>query len=190
MKKICLLASSLVILSALTLAASDASAQYPWIGIHGSAVFPSGYLKDIADNGYGGGFGIGAYVNPNVVVKAMASYHGFGEKTVWGEKIDGAYIPLEVGANFYLGVPGAIRPYLTTHAGWFVASGDFKDSEFGMGGGLGVEFQMGDPGTKLFVEPNYNIIFQDEDNEEYFGINVGLAFTLSPPSPIAKSQRR
>ena len=182
--------SSFVVLSFLALAASDAKAQYPWIGIHGSAVFPSGYLKDVADNGYGGGFGIGAYVNPNIVVKAMASYHGFGSKTILGQEVDGAYIPLELGANFYLGFPGAVRPYITTHGGWYVASGDFKDSEFGMGGGLGLEFSLGDPGMNLFIEPNYNIIFQDYDNEEYFGINFGLAFNLSPPSPIDRSPRR
>ena len=182
--------AGVIVFSILIFAASNVSAQYPWIGIQGSAVFPSGYLKDIADNGYGGGFGIGAYVNPNVVVKAMASYHGFGSKTVLGQEVDGAYIPLEVGANFYLGFPSTVRPYITAHGGWFVASGDFKDSEFGMGGGLGLEFQVGDPNTRLFIEPNYNIIFQDDENEEYFGINFGLAFTLSPPSPIGKMQRR
>ena len=182
--------ASCVVAIVIILAASDAKAQYPWIGIHGSAVFPSGYLKDVADNGFGGGFGIGAYVSQNVVVKAMASYHGFGSKTVLDQEIDGAYIPLEVGTNVYLGFPGTVRPYLTAHGGWFVASGDFKDSEFGMGGGLGLEFQVGDPNTKLFIEPNYNIIFQDYDTEEYFGINFGLAFTLSPPSPIDKTQRR
>jgi hypothetical protein len=65
-----------------------------------------------------------------------------------------------------------------------VASGDFDDSAFGMGAGLGLEFVLGSPGTSLFIEPNYNIIFQDEDDEEYFGIHLGLAFNLSPPSPI------
>ncbi len=173
-----------MVVAVMILVVSNAQAQYPWIGIHGSMLFPSGYLEDVADDGYGGGLGIGAYVNPNIMVKAMASYHGFGSKTVLGKEVDGAYIPLEVGANFYLGFPGALRSYITAHGGWYVAGGDFRDSEFGMGGGLGLEFALGGPGTSLFVEPNYNIIFQDYDNEEYFGINFGLAFTLSPPSPI------
>lgn len=189
MKKILTVVSCLLV-AVMSLASSDAQAQYPWIGIHGSAVFPSGYFEDVADDGYGGGFGIGTYVNPNIVVKAMASYHGFGSKTILGREVDGAYIPLEVGANFYLGYPGMVRPYISAHGGWFVASGDFKDSEFGMGGGLGLEFALGDPGMSLFVEPNYNIIFRDIENDEYFGINIGLTFNLSPPSPIDRSQRR
>ncbi len=179
----------IVLCAVVTLAASNVYAQYPWIGIHGSGVFPTGYLDDKADNGYGGGVGVGMFVNPNVLVKAMASYHGFGSRTVSGQEIDGAYIPLELGGNFYLGYPGGIRPYFTAHAGWFVASGDFEDSEFGMGGGLGLEIPIGDPTTRLFVEPIYNIIFQDE-NEEYWGINFGLSFTLAPPSPIQTTPRR
>ena len=183
MKKILMYTSLFV--AAITMAiSSPAQAQYPWIGIHGSGVFPTSYLSDIAENGYGGGLGIGTFVNPNILVKGMVSYHGFGEKTVLGQEIDGAYVPLELGANFYFGFPGTVRPYITAHGGWFVASGDFRDSEFGMGGGLGMEFTLGDAATRFFVEPNYNIVFQDHENEEYWGINVGLSFNLLPPSPI------
>ena len=185
MKKI-LIYNSLLAMIMMMAFSSQAQAQYPWIGIHGSGVFPSGYLSDVAENGYGGGLEIGTFVNPNILVKAMASYHGFGAKTVLGKEIDGAYVPLELGANFYFGFPGTVRPYVTAHGGWFVASGDFKDSEFGMGGGLGLEFAMGNDATRFFVEPNYNIVFQDYDNEEYWGINVGLSFNLTPPSPLQR----
>ena len=184
MKKILLL-SSLIFTMILSLAVHDAHAQYPWLGVYGGGTFPTGNFSDIAGNGYGVGFGIGSFVNPNILLKAMASYHSFGAKTVFGQELEGAYAPLEHGANFYLGYPGGIRPYLDVHGGWFVASGDFKDSEYGMGVGLGLEIPLGGPTTALFIEPGYNIIFHDV-KEEYWTINVGFTFTFAPPSPIKK----
>ena len=189
MKKILIISMSLL-LAVMVFSSSHAYAQYTWIDIHGSALFPTGSFDHKADDGFGGGIGIGTYVNPNVVLKATLSYHGFGVRTVLGEEIDGSYIPLEVGGNFYLGYPGFVRPYLTAHGGWFVAGGDFEDSAFGLGGGLGMEFSLGDPTTKLFIEPNYNIVFQDNEDEEYWGINVGISFSLSAPSFQDRSQPR
>lgn len=199
MKKTLVLAG-IVVLTAMTLMASDTQAQSPWFGLYGSVAYPSGYLQDIADNGYGGGLGIGAFVAPNVLVKGMVGYYDFGSKDVLGvANIDGAYIPLEIGSNFYFWPSQFLRPYLTLHGGWFVASGDFRDSAFGMGGGVGLEIPLGNSGLGLQIEPNYNVIFRgtryrydyyyyddyyddDKENHEYWTINIGLTFNIRPPS--------
>ncbi len=204
MKKMLTLAD-ILLLTVLTLAASDAQAQTPWFGVHGSAVFPGGYLQDVASDGYGGGFGVGALVAPNILVKGMVGYYDFGSKNIAGEAdINGAYVPLEIGSNFYFRPLQFFRPYLTLHGGWFVASGDFRDSDFGTGGGIGLEIPFGNSGLAFQIEPNYNIVFGSNNNRyecdygycrdvssenyEYWTIDFGLTFNIRPPSPADQLQ--
>ena len=181
---------SLAVLVGLMFAAAPAAqAQYAWMSLQGGGVFPDGEFEEIAENGWGGGVGLGLFVHPMVLLKANASYYSFGSKTFLGEDIEGGYAPFELGTNLYLGYFGNIRPYATVHGGWYVATGDFDESEFGLGFGPGLDIPLGSPNTSLFIEPSYNIIFRDEDNRldediEFWGLQIGFAFTMLPPNPI------
>ena len=169
----------------VVLLSSPASAQYgaPQIqgmtmSLQGSWLFPSGHLDDIAEDGWGGTFSLGANVSSNAVAKFMVSYHDFGvEKYTTLGDIDGGFVPVDLGGTLYLGYPGGIRPYLTGYGGWYIATGDFNDSRFGLGGGIGLDIPLGDPQMSLQIEPSYRVVFRDEA-DEYFLINVGLAFNL------------
>ncbi len=176
----------IVVLFSIFAISVSTHAQVTTVNIYGAGFFPGGYLQDVATEGYGGGLGIGMFLNPNFLMKATASYHNFGSKA----GIHGAYAPLEIGTNVYLGYPGGIRPYLALHGGWYVASGDFRDSNYGFGGGVGLEIPLGGMGTSLQIEPGYTIVDRDDDrNHEYWTINIGIAFTLRPPSPIPIVER-
>lgn len=181
----------LAVMMSLALLTNSASAQYPWMSVYGSGVFPSGEFDDFVDNGFGGGVGLGMFVNPMMLVKATASYHKFGDEDISGITLDGGFAPLEVGTNLYLGYFGTMRPYISLHGGWYVATGDFEDSAFGLGVGPGLEIPLNSPNTTLFIEPTYHIVFPDDDealfgdeNLEYWGIHFGMTFSFAPPSPI------
>ncbi len=179
---------SLVALVGLMFAAAPAAqAQYTWMSLQGGGVFPNGDFDDVADNGLGIGAGLGVFINPMVLLKGTASYYSFGEE----DDFEGGYAPLEVGTNIYLGYFGNIRPYATLHGGWYVTTGDFDefDSAFGLGFGPGIDIPLGTPNTSLFIEPSYNIIFNDDDNGfgedfDFWGLQIGVSFTMLPPNPI------
>lgn len=164
---------------------SVASAQYGapqtqgmTMSFLGSWLYPTGNLSDIAEEGWGGTFSLGANVSPTAVAKFMVSYHDFGSKqyTSRGE-INGSFLPLDLGFTAFLGNPGRIRPYVTGYGGWYIATGDFSDSAFGLGGGFGLDIPLGSPQLSLQIEPSYRVVFR-EVTDEYLLINVGLAFNL------------
>ncbi len=182
-RKIGVFALSLLMLCFMM--SSTANAQYgaPQVqgmtmSLLGSWLYPTGNLSDIAEDGWGGTFSLGANVGPNAVAKFMISYHDFGVKkyTSRGD-IDGGFVPLDLGFTAYLGYPGGIRPYVTGYGGWYIATGDFRDSSFGLGGGFGLDIPLGSPQMSLQIEPSYRVVFRDL-TDEYLLINVGLAFNL------------
>ena len=187
---------TLSLLLVLTTSSAFVDAQVPnsWIGLYGTGLFPVGDCDEEADNGIGGSVQGGVFLNPNVLVKGMASYHGFGEETLaLGGQYEGGYAPLEIGTNLYLGYPGGIRPYATMHTGWYIATGDFEESAWGVGAGFGIEAPIGISGAILHLEPNYNYVFADSDNledREYWSLNFGVSFTFWPPSPVSAPARQ
>ena len=185
MKKLTIIGAFMMMFALAPLAAHAQYVQYPWLGLWGCAAFPTGDLADTSDNGGGGGLGVGMLVNPMVLLKATASYHRFSDDNATSGTIEGAFAPLEVGSNLYFGYLGALRPYVSLHGGWFVAAKDFDESDFGIGGGPGIDIPIGDGNKSIFIEPNYNIVFGDNDeNIEYWTINIGFSFAMTPPSPI------
>ena len=156
------------------------------MSLQGAWLYPTGNLDDIAEDGWGGTFSLGANVSQNAVAKFMVSYHDFGvEKYTTLGDIDGGFVPLDLGFTAFLGYPGGIRPYLSGYGGWYIATGDFNDSNFGLGGGIGLDIPLGSPQMSLQIEPSYRLVFRDE-LDEYFLINVGLSFNLSAASPVSR----
>jgi outer membrane protein W len=176
-----------VILGLVLMMGVPASAQKPMkVGVNLSIVYPFGDLADMAQLGFGAGATFRYYYKDNIAIKGALGYHMFGEKeetisvtvpffgTISSTvKTKGTYLPLYVGADYFLAAKGKMTPYVSGLLGYYLGQGDFSDSNLGIAPGAGIIYDLGK--YKLDANAVLNYVMSDPAGM-YFGINVGLVF--------------
>jgi opacity protein-like surface antigen len=159
-------------------AQAQTSLQGLWaLGLYGGVYGPTEDLEKVASTGGGGGLGLAYWINDNWLATSALSYHQFGEKKLADDvKISGAYAPLELGFNYFIGAPGKTRFYLAGRGGAWIGVGDFEETSFGLVAGLGVDFPVS-PSVALQIEPDYYWVFE-ENTLTYWGLNFGLSWAV------------
>ncbi|MGQ0715470.1 MAG: outer membrane beta-barrel protein [Gemmatimonadaceae bacterium] len=165
----------------VVMSASVAEAQSPIrFGIAGGLSLPTGEDKDLLENGFHGqvmlGFGMMALP---VKLRADLSYHSFGGKDniLLGE-VDARVIGGALNAILGMGGIG-VKPYLTGGVGMYNSKREFSGrddtaTDFGLNGGVGLEFSL--TGMSTFLEVRYVNIFTEVESTSVIPITFGILF--------------
>jgi opacity protein-like surface antigen len=166
---------------ALAVASTAVEAQSPIrFGLAGGVSFPTGEDKDVVKTGFHGqlmlGFGMMALP---VKLRADVSYHSFDGKD---EPIlrDANFRLLGGAVNAIIGMGGiGVKPYVTGGLGLYNAKVEFfgeeeDETDFGLNGGLGLEFTL--TGMSTFLEARYVHIFTAEEATQIIPITFGILF--------------
>jgi opacity protein-like surface antigen len=161
--------------------ASVVEAQSPIrFGIAGGLTLPTGEDKDVVDNGFHGQImlGFGMMAMP-VKLRADLSYHSFDGKDdiLFGD----ASVRVIGGAlNAIIGMGGVgVKPYLTGGLGLYNSKlefdgGDESATDFGINGGVGLEFGL--TGLSTFLEVRYINVFSEGESTGVIPITFGILF--------------
>jgi opacity protein-like surface antigen len=163
------------------MSASVAEAQSPIrFGIAGGLSLPTGEDKDFVETGFHGqvmlGFGMMALP---VKLRADLSYHSFGgkENPIFDE-VD--YRIISGAVNAIVGMGGiGVKPYFTGGLGMYnfkaeLDGEDFTETDFGLNGGIGLEFSL--TGMSTFLEARYIHIFTEDEATQIIPITFGIMF--------------
>ena len=165
----------------VVMGASAVEAQSPVrFGLAGGLTLPTGEDKDFVDNGFHGqvmlGFGMMALP---VKLRADLSYHSFGGKdNTLAEDADIRVISGAVNAIAGMGGIG-VKPYLTGGLGMYntkieAFGEDDTSTDFGINGGIGLEFSL--TGMSTFLEARYIYIFTEDEATKIIPITFGIMF--------------
>lgn len=145
--------------------------------IFGGAALPVGDSQDFYNTGYtvGGALDFRAPLTP-VGVRGELTYSGFDVK---GTLVDGSTKDLGVNANlvYWLPNPTPVKPYIAGGPSWSRytfsnVSGSDNAWGFNLGGGL--QFSLGELGTRLDVR--YRRISKEGDAFSVIPITFGITF--------------
>ena len=147
----------------------------------GGVSVPFGDFNLVAEPGYNLGGTFAYYVMPSLAVGAEAAYNSYG---LDDDPSDVTSLSIwEFSGNAkYLLLPGLASPYLKGTAGLFRQTVSVEGSEsvsttdFGIGGGLGMQLNL--TGTKLgiFGEGVVNMAFTEESETTYYTLRLGLNY--------------
>ena len=162
--------------------ASAAEAQSPVrFGLAGGLSMPQSDLKDAGfENGFHGqvmlGFGMMALP---VKLRADLSYHNMGaDEALLGGDSDLRVIGGALNAIVGMGGIG-VKPYLTGGLGfynWKVGDSDEAENDFGLNGGVGLEFSL--TGMSTFLEVRYVKLFVDDEGVDFSAAVVPITFGI------------
>lgn len=171
-----------IALAALAFAAAPAKAQFIHFGITGGMTLPTGDAADAQNKGYNGGVLL-AFKAPLTPfgLRADASLHHFSGKdvNVGGSTINASTNLWMSTANVTLGlpIPSPIKPYAIAGLGMYGTittingvPGSNSDTNFGINGGLGVQF------TRLFVEARWHRINAEGGSSTILPLTFGFQF--------------
>jgi opacity protein-like surface antigen len=166
---------------AVVTGASAVEAQSPVrFGLAGGLSLPTGEDKDFFENGFHGqvmlGFGMMALP---VKLRADLSYHSFdGKDNTLAEGADARAIGGALNAIIGMGGIG-VKPYLSGGLGLYntkveAFGEDVTETDFGLNGGVGLEFSL--TGLSTFLEVRYIHIFTEEEATQIIPITFGIMF--------------
>jgi opacity protein-like surface antigen len=165
------------------LAAGQAQVSNPLkFTIFGGAALPVGDTQDALKTGYtvGGALDLRVPLSP-LGFRGEVAYSGFDAKGLSGTGVDADLKDLGINANvvFWLSNPTPAKPYLTGGPSWShltgtIAGSSDSSNEWGFNLGGGLQFSLGDLGTRLDVR--YRRISSDGDSFSVIPITFGLTF--------------
>jgi hypothetical protein len=154
------------------------------VGLSGGISLPTQDLGDVTDPGFAVAGHL--WVSPSgmrmVRFRGDLSYDRWGAKnaSVAGQDVDWYGVGVAANALFHPGVEpeATFRPYLLLGAGLFslksTASGAKTESDFGVQGGGGLEFQLS--GFSTFVEAKYVNSFASGTDRNWVPVTFGVRF--------------
>jgi hypothetical protein len=154
------------------------------VGVSGGVSLPTQDLGDLTDPGFSVAGHL--WVNPSgmrmVRFRGDLSYDRWGAKNanVAGQDVDWYGVGVAANALFHPGVEpeATFRPYLLLGAGVFslksTASGAKTESDFGVQGGGGLEFQLS--GFSTFLEAKYVNSFASGTDRNWVPVTFGVRF--------------
>lgn len=162
----------------VVMGASAAEAQSPIrFGLAGGLSLPQGDLDEALKNGFHGqvmlGFGMMALP---VKLRADLAYHSLGFES---DLIDENLRVISGALNAIVGMGGiGVKPYLTGGLGFYnskFGEGDEAANDFGLNGGVGLEFSL--TGMSTFLEARYVKVFVEGDGSfALVPITFGIMF--------------
>jgi hypothetical protein len=186
MKKALILAIALAVLASGTTGVSANNKGNYWLSIPLSVVGPTGDLTDVAEVGWGAGFGLGYWITESWLIDGQFSYHNFGEKKLEDNtKINGATFPIELSIAYYFMKDSVYRPYVAFRVGYMNYQKDFRE-QWALGEknapsnsiAVGMAFERGERGeVMLFIEPNYYATYAEE-TYYYWTVNFGISWNI------------
>jgi hypothetical protein len=154
------------------------------VGVSGGISVPTQDLGDLTDPGFTVAGHL--WVSPSgmrmVRFRGDLSYDRWGAKNanVTGQDVDWYSVGVAANALFRPGVEpeATFRPYLLVGAGLFslksTASGSKTESDFGLQGGAGLEFQLS--GFSTFLEARYVNTFASGTDRNWVPVTFGVRF--------------
>jgi hypothetical protein len=178
--------------------ASDARAQASLLGrcegaFGGGVSIPLGDFDDVAEMGYTITPRFGYYVHPRMSVGVEYAYYNNGasdDLIAFLEQLLGVNVDADFSIHQFTGygkvllTTNPVTPYLRAQLGMYrfganvdsgLGSGSDSVSEFGIGGGGGVQFR-GQGSVGGFVDAIFHVIFTDESSTELLGVQGGILF--------------
>lgn len=154
-------------------AQKDPAMSGPKIGIGAEFAFPTGNFGDVYNFGYGGSLNYQHPVAPNMNLTASAGYINFETKEVLGAKFNSGFIPVKVGARYFL----AENFYVNGEVGASFGTGDLNDgTAFVYSPGVGVEFPVSDKAS-IDLGGRYEG-WSNNGTLSFFGIRAAFNFGL------------
>jgi len=154
--------------------------------VFGGAALPVGDSQDELNTGYtvGGALDLRAPLSP-LGFRAELTYSGFDAKGLGGTGVDANLKDLGVNANlvYWVTSPTPVKPYLTGGPSWShqsaTASGggstiSGSDNAWGFNLGGGIQFPLGELGTRLDVR--YRRLSKNGDSFSVIPITFGITF--------------
>jgi hypothetical protein len=151
------------------------------LAVAGGASVPMGDFGDFVGTGYGFGVNGTYYFTPawGVGANIVWNSYGFDEAilsdtniTIWEFSTHAKYMFTQ----------GAVAPYAKAMMGMFNSAVEGSDSvtDWGIGGGFGLQWNPPTSNVGLFAEGMYNNVFTDGSSTNYFGARVGVNFSIVP----------
>ncbi|MFO8232561.1 MAG: outer membrane beta-barrel protein [Longimonas sp.] len=173
MKRFGLLAVSLLLFVAMS--PDDGTAQTrSWqhqLYFNGGPQFVTGDAADAYQTGLALEGGYYYRATNTFFVGVAGGYHQFkGE----GNVSDIDIIPLHLAAKYNFSLTG-VQPYIGMEGGPYIVSNGESSTDFGLAPRLGVRIPLSS-GFDLDLNVKYNMIFQDNDDFTYVGLNGGPAY--------------
>ncbi len=190
MKKIVLL----ITWAALTMTAVPAFAQYTWFGAQGSAVLPTGDLKEITKSGGGGTVHLDQTLSKSFQARFDAGWLQFSSRDMpedFSSKV--RVIPVRVGLNYLIGPFDGTRFYVGGMAGAYfrrtsITMGEDdeanEDTFFGAAACAGLLIPVSAHGGMLEINASYDLWFDEkglDDKDMDMGLvrlGVGYRFNI------------
>lgn len=163
-------------LAAVALTANPAMAQT--ISVYGGAGFPSSTaFNDAYNAGLNVGVGVGIPLSSQFEGVVRGTYDRFSNDL---SGLDD-FSSYSATANLKLNAPtmnARLMPYALGGGGLFrLGVEDAFETEFGLQFGAGVGIRTS-PRTNLTIEPNYVLVFNENENTQYFPVRFGASFRL------------
>jgi len=176
---------TILILTVATFAlnAAPALAQTTWFGAQGSAVLPTGDLKDITTSGGGGAFHLDQTLSKCFQARIDAGWLQFSSREM-GEDFTSKVrvIPARVGLNYLVGPFDGTRFYVGGMAGAYFrqastniagAEDSNEDTFFGAAACAGLLIPVSAHGGMLEINASYDVWFDEKDADDN-NLNMGL----------------
>lgn len=143
----------------------------------GGASLPMGDFKDSsgAETGYLAGAGFSYWLSPQTSIGLELNYHSFGT-----DLADTSRSVIQVSAfGKYLLVYKSTAPYVKYDVGIYSVkrTRESSNSDFGVAGGLGVQFS-GSGKIGGFAEAMYHNIFTDSSSTQFIDLKAGVVIQL------------
>lgn len=144
---------------------------FPWaIDFFGGLNTPSKIdFKQGARTGYSLGYGVGRIFAERWMARMSLAFHKFDERN----EFQSTYVPLQIGVKYYVPLSDKWSTYFGVRGGAYFGADSISSTDFGVAPYAGFDYIF-DSGHHMYVEPRYNMLFPDEGDVQYFGINLGF----------------
>ena len=173
MKRLGLLAAAFLLF--LATGPDDATAQTPsWqhqVYVNGGPQFVTGSASDAYKTGLAIDGGYYYRAARSFFIGVAGGYHQFvGE----GGTPDRDIIPIHLAMKYNFSLTG-VQPYIGVEGGPSFIDAEESTTELGLAPRLGLRIPLS-PGFDLDLNVKYNVVFQDNDDFTYIGLNGGPAY--------------
>lgn len=176
MKRLGLLATVLLLLAAVSPNEGTAQTRY-WqhqVYFNGGAQFITGDASDAYKTGLAIDGGYYYRASRALFIGVAGGYHQFAGQ---GATPDIDIIPVHLATKYNFSLTG-VQPYIGVEGGPYFVNAAENTTEFGLAPRLGLRIPLS-PGFDLDLNVKYNVIFQDNDEFTYVGLNGGPAYIPS-----------
>lgn len=172
MKRLATLTSLLLLLAVAAPEQADAQNWQNQIYFNAGPQFVTGDASDAYKTGLAIDGGYYYRASSNFFIGLAGGYHQFeGEGAVDKRTV----IPVHLAAKYNFSLTG-VQPYIGLEGGpYFQNSGGEGQTDFGLAPRIGFRIPLS-RGFDLDINAKYNVVFQEDDNFNYVGLNGGPAY--------------